>query len=127
MTSYAIKNLMEVDTSTSAPPGLEARLARQYLDSEQLGVSHFRYAAGVRTPFGHSHGQQEEAYVVVGGSGRAKLGEEVVELALWDVVRVAQGTLRAFEGGPDGLELIAIGSAVEEGEGGVTDPDFWVD
>jgi mannose-6-phosphate isomerase-like protein (cupin superfamily) len=99
--------------------------ARQYLDSEQLGVSYFRYEPGVQTPFGHSHGEQEEAYVVVSGSGRAKLDDEIVELRQWDVLRVAPHVMRAFEGGPEGFELIAIGSGRGDDEGGETITDFW--
>ena len=47
--------------------------------------------------------------MVVGGSGRMRIGDEVIELRRWDAVRVAPGVVRAFEGGPEGLELIAIG------------------
>jgi quercetin dioxygenase-like cupin family protein len=125
--AFAIANLKEVSVSTSAPPGLEARLAREQLDSEHLGVSYFHYEPGIRTPFGHSHGDQEEAYVVVAGSGRARLDEEIVELRQWDVLRVAPPVLRAFEAGPAGLTLIAIGSALTAGEGGQTVEDFWTD
>ncbi|HEV7784236.1 MAG TPA: hypothetical protein VGQ28_02800, partial [Thermoanaerobaculia bacterium] len=110
MSGFTVKNLKRVEASSSAPPGLEARVARELLDSEHLGVSYFRYEPGVRTPFGHSHGEQEEAYVVVAGSGRAKLDEEIVELRRWDVLRIGPGVMRAVEGGPEGLELIAIGS-----------------
>ena len=124
---FAIKNLKEAERSSSAPPGLEARLARQYLGSEHLGVSYFRYEPGVRTPFGHSHGEQEEAYVVVAGSGRAKLDERIVELRQWDVLRIAPGVMRALEGGPEGLELIAIGSDRGEDEEVRADEGFWVD
>jgi mannose-6-phosphate isomerase-like protein (cupin superfamily) len=125
MSAFAIKNLKEVEASTSAPPGLEARVAREQLDSEHLGVSYFRYEAGVRTPFGHSHGEQEEAYVVVAGSGRAKLDEEIVELRQWDVLRIAPGVMRALEGGPEGLELFAIGSDRGEDEEVRVDEGFW--
>jgi hypothetical protein len=86
MPGFTVKNLKEVQASNSAPPGLEARVAREQLDSEHLGVSYFRYEPGVRTPFGHSHAEQEEAYVVVAGSGRAKLDDEIVELRRWDVL-----------------------------------------
>jgi hypothetical protein len=55
---------------------------------------------------------------VVGGSGRVKLDDEILELTQWDTVRVAPSTVRAFEGGPDGLELLAIGSdRPEDGDG----------
>jgi quercetin dioxygenase-like cupin family protein len=127
MPDFTTVNLKQVEASTSAPPGLEARLARGPLRTEHLGVSYFRYEPGVRTPFGHSHAEQEEAYVVVAGSGRVRLDDEIVELRQWDVVRIGPGVLRALEGGADGLELIAIGSDVKEGEGGETVADFWTD
>jgi len=65
--------------------------------------------------------------VVVGGSGRVKLDDEVLELRPWDAVRVAPGTVRAFEGGPDGLELLAIGSDRPEGGDGVRIDEWWSD
>jgi mannose-6-phosphate isomerase-like protein (cupin superfamily) len=37
-------------------------------------------------PWGHRHREQEEVYVVVAGSGRAKLDEDVIEIETWDVV-----------------------------------------
>ena len=117
MRGFSVANLKEVEASTSALSGLEARVARSALGSEHLGVSYFRYGPGVRTPFGHSHGEQEEAYVVVTGSGRARLDEEIVELRRWDVLRIGPGVMRAVEGGPEGLELIAIGSDQSDGEG----------
>jgi uncharacterized cupin superfamily protein len=127
MPGFTLKNLKEVEASTSAPPGLEARVAREQLGSEHLGVSYFHYEPGVRTPFGHSHGEQEEAYVIVAGSGRAKLDEEIVELRRWDVLRIAPGVMRAVEGGPEGLELIAIGSDYDEDEEVRADEGFWAD
>ncbi len=66
-------------------------------------------------PWGHRHREQEEAYVVVGGSGRAKLDGEVVELTAWDVLRVAPTVVRSFEAGPEGLEVICIGGRKPEG------------
>ncbi len=49
-------------------------------------------------------------YVVVGGSGRMKLDNEIVELEAWDAVRVPPGTWRGYEAGPDGLEILVIGA-----------------
>jgi mannose-6-phosphate isomerase-like protein (cupin superfamily) len=117
MSTFTVTNLKDAAASTSAPPGLEARLAREQLDSEHLGVSYFRYDPGVRTPFGHRHRVQEEAYVVIAGSGRAKLDDEIVELGQWDVLRVAPRTARALEAGPDGLELVVVGSDRSEDDG----------
>ena len=107
MTSHAIVNLKELDDSIGGRvEGLEGRFSRKFLDSIDLGVSHWRYAPGLRSPAAHSHREQEEAYVVVAGSGRVRLDDEVREVRRWDVVRVAPSVVRAFEAGPDGLELI---------------------
>jgi quercetin dioxygenase-like cupin family protein len=128
MTDYTIKNLMEVeDSAADRGPDLEARFARKHLESEHLGVSYFRYGPGFKAPYGHRHKEQEEAYVVAAGSGRIRLDDDVVELRRWDVVRVAPGVVRAFEGGPDGLELIAIGADRPEGGDGEMIKDFWTD
>jgi len=128
MSRFAIKNLMEVeDSARDRDDDVEARFARKHLDSRDLGVSHFRYAPGFRSEMGHSHREQEEAYVVVGGSGRVRLDDEIVELRRWDVVRVAPEVVRGFEGGPDGLELIAIGGPKPEGGDGVPVEDWWVE
>jgi len=125
---FTIKNLMEIeDSAADRSPDLEARFARKHMDSEHLGVSYFRFGPGVRSPFGHSHREQEEAYVIIGGSGRMKLDDEIVELRQWDLVRVAPALVRGFEGGPDGLELIAIGADRPEGGDGVAAPDWWTD
>ncbi len=113
MTSYTVMNLREVEDAApkfGLSPGLEARFAKGPLGLEQSGVSLQRLAPRFRTPFGHRHGRQEELYVVVGGSGRAKLGDEIVELRTWDAVRVPPETMRAFEGGPEGIELLAFGA-----------------
>jgi quercetin dioxygenase-like cupin family protein len=128
MSNYTLTNLQEVDNSASdSGDGFEARFARKHLDSEHLGVSYFRYPAGYRRSYGHRHREQEEAYVVVRGSGRARLNGEIIEIRQWDVIRVAPQTIRAFEGGPDGLELIAIGSDRPEGGDGELIEDFWTD
>jgi quercetin dioxygenase-like cupin family protein len=128
MTGFAIVNLMELqDSAGERAPGIEGRFARKHLGSEHLGVSYFRYSPGVRSPMAHSHREQEEAYVVVSGSGRVRLDDEVRELRQWDVLRVSPATVRAFEAGDDGLELIALGSDRPEGGDGVLAPSAWVD
>lgn len=128
MPGYTRVNLKEIeDSAGDNSPGIEARFGRKHLDSEHLGVTYLRYAPGVRSRLGHSHREQEEAYVVVSGSGRVRLDEEIVELVLWDVVRVAPATVRGFEGGPNGLELIAVGSDRPEGGDGVRIDDWWTD
>ncbi|MEA2297387.1 MAG: hypothetical protein QOF77_323 [Solirubrobacteraceae bacterium] len=126
MPDYTIKNLMEIDDALrDGDSGVEARFARKHLDSEHLGVSHFRYGPDVRSGLGHSHREQEEAYIVVSGSGRLRLDDEIVDVRQWDVIRVAAEVIRAFEGGPDGLEVIAVGSDRPAGGDGVMAKDWW--
>jgi len=119
MSRYATVNLMDVENSIGdRVPGLEGRFGRKHLDSRDLGVSLFRYPPNLRSPFAHSHREQEEAYVVVGGTGRVLLDDEVIDLRQWDVLRVAPEVVRAFEAGADGLEIIAVGGPKpEEGDG----------
>jgi len=128
MSSYSVKNLMDVEDSAAARTSdVEARFARKHLDSQELGVSYFRYAPNYRSRMGHSHREQEEAYVVVGGAGRIKLDDDILDLSQWDVVRVSPEVVRAFEGGPQGLEIIAIGGTKPEDGDGVPVPDWWTD
>jgi quercetin dioxygenase-like cupin family protein len=124
MSDYAVKNLLEIDDLAQRDE-VEIRFARKYLGSEELGVTLVRYAPDVTATDGHHHEEQEEAYVVVGGSGRIKLDDEVVELNKFDVVRVAPQVVRGFDAGPEGLELIAIGGRKPEGGDGVLDPGRW--
>jgi mannose-6-phosphate isomerase-like protein (cupin superfamily) len=103
----------------------EARVAREALSAERTGVSFFRLMPGKRSPFTHRHTDAEEIYVVLGGSGRVKLDEEIFDVAPLDAIRVAPTTARAFEAGPDGLEFLAVG-AHHPGDGeAVEDP--WTD
>ena len=125
MSDFAIKNLKEIEDATGDFEGVEGRIGRTHLDSEHLGVSYFRYAPGFRAPIGHKHGEQEEAYVVVSGSGRIRMDDEIVDLRLWDAVRVAPAVVRGFEAGADGLELVVVGSDRPEDGDGEMVPDWW--
>jgi uncharacterized cupin superfamily protein len=114
MSDYTHLNLKE-DVDDQAPnfglsPNLEARMARVPLGLEKSGVSYIRLAPGFRIPFGHKHKQQEEVYVLVNGSARIKVEDEVRELRQWDAVRLHRDTLRGFEAGDEGAEFIAIGA-----------------
>ena len=126
MPGFTIVNLMELENrAAEGGATLEARFARGHIDSEHIGVSHFRYAPGRHGAKGHSHKEQEEVYVVLSGSGRVKLDDEIVDVHPWDIVRVAPTTFRGFEAGPDGLELLAVGSDRPEGGDGVTSDEGW--
>ena len=127
MPDYTLKNLLRdvPDAAAERDDDIEARFARNHIDSEHLGVSLFRYGANFRTPFGHRHREQEEVYVVISGSGRVRLEDEVIELAPWDVLRVAPRVARGFEAGPEGLEIVAVGNDRPEGGDGEMLPEFW--
>ena len=116
-----------VATKAGMSPNLEARFARDALDTEQLGLSYQRLAPGFRQPFGHRHKEQEEIYTVVGGSGRVKVDDEIHDLEQWDLVRIAPGTARCFEAGDGGLELLVAGPRMkEQGEVELLQ-DWWSD
>jgi mannose-6-phosphate isomerase-like protein (cupin superfamily) len=103
----------------------EARFARKDLDAEQTGVSHYRLKPDERSPFGHRHEEAEEVYVVLSGSGRIKLDDEIVEIEALDAIRVAPKVTRAFEAGPDGIEVLAVG-ARHDGDGEIIQ-SWWSD
>jgi quercetin dioxygenase-like cupin family protein len=106
---------------------MEARFSRKHIGSRDLGVSHFRYAPNTRNPSGHSHKEQEEAYVIAAGSGKVRLDNEVRDVRQWDVIRVAPEVVRAFEAGPDGLDVIAVGGPKPEEGDGVRSESPWPD
>jgi quercetin dioxygenase-like cupin family protein len=128
MPDYAIVSLLEIDDAIGGRlEGLEARFSRKFLGSRELGISRFTYAPNLRNPGGHSHTEQEEAYVIVAGSGRVRLDDEIREVKQWDVIRVAPEVVRAFEAGPDGLDVIAVGGQKPEGGDGVPSDSPWPD
>jgi quercetin dioxygenase-like cupin family protein len=124
MANYSKVNLLKIETS-SQDKNIEARFARKYLDSRDLGISLFKYAPNYQSKMAHSHKVQEEAYVVVHGSGRILLDKDVIELELWDVVRVAPEVVRAFEAGPDGLDIVAVGGPKPKDGDGVRQTPNW--
>jgi mannose-6-phosphate isomerase-like protein (cupin superfamily) len=116
---YTRKKLTEIEDS--APKFgygdlQEARFATQDLETERTGVSFLRVKAGKRQGFAHRHENAEEVYVVLAGSGRVKLDDEVLEIERLDAIRVTPGVTRQFEAGPDGIELIVFGPR-HEGDG----------
>jgi mannose-6-phosphate isomerase-like protein (cupin superfamily) len=103
-------DLEDIGSKFDGAPDLEFRAATKPLELEQSGLSYQRVPPGYRFPYGHTHERQEELYVVVRGSGRMKLDDEIVELEQWDAVRVPPGTWRGYEAGPEGLELLIFGA-----------------
>ena len=104
------EDVEDVGSNFDGAPGLEFYLATKALGLENSGLSIQRIPPDYRFPYGHTHSEQEEVYVVVRGSGRMKLDDETIELSEWDAVRVPPGVWRGYEAGPDGLEIIVIGA-----------------
>jgi quercetin dioxygenase-like cupin family protein len=126
MAGYTHINLLEVeDTVAGRAEGIEGRFGRGPMGARDIGVSHWRYAPGFRSSMGHSHREQEEAYLVVSGSGELLLDGGVVALRQWDLVRVAPEVVRAFAAGPDGLEVVAVGGPKPEGGDGQPGEVTW--
>jgi mannose-6-phosphate isomerase-like protein (cupin superfamily) len=126
--SFTYRKLTDVEDS--APKfGIEelqeARFAKYDLNAEQTGLSLIRVKPDKRQAFGHKHENCEEIYVVLSGSGRVKLDDEILELEPFDAVRVSADVTRQFEAGPEGLEILAVGPR-SDGDGEIT-PGWWSD
>jgi hypothetical protein len=130
MAGYTALQLNEVEDQApniGLPPELQLRMGRVPLNCQNCGLSYMRVAPGWRTPVGHNHRQQEEIYVLVSGSARMKLDDDVIEMKPWTAVRVAPETMRALEGGPGGAELLAVGAPNTGPGDGTLVPDWWCD
>ena len=125
MPNWTKKNLDDLPDVSPPDAGVAWRFAREALESLELGVSRFTYEPSGRMPWAHRHRVQEEVYVVVGGSGRAMLDGEVVDLSAWDVLRVAPAVVRSFEAGPEGLDVICIGGKRPRGGDSERFEDPW--
>ena len=125
--SYTVKNLRQVDDMAPRfgfQEVQEARFPYRDLDAETIGMAFHRVKPGRRQAFGHRHEKAEEIYVVLSGTGRMKLDDEIIEIGEMDAIRVAPPVARAFEAGPEGLELLAFGPRHEK-DGEVLSEDFW--
>lgn len=129
MTQYATTNL---DTAEDMAPkyGMseigEARFVRTALGAERIGLADYRMNPGQRIGFGHRHGESEEMYVVLSGSGRFKLEDEIIDVAARDVVYCPPSVMREWESGPDGMHMLAFG-AHGEGEDNEMTQGWWTD
>ena len=130
MSGYTVVNMKDVKDMApdhGLSPNLESRFARTNLELQNSGVSYFKIAPSFRAPFGHTHKEQEEVYIVLSGSARVKLDDDIEELAEWDIVRISPGVMRALEGGPDGCEILAFGAPNTENKDADMVPGWWAD
>jgi mannose-6-phosphate isomerase-like protein (cupin superfamily) len=125
---YTIRNLREVE-DLAAKHGFgetqEARFPRGDLEAQSTGVLYLILRPGKRQPFAHRHDEAEEIYVVLAGTGRIKLDDDIVDIRPLDSIRMAPGVTRMLEAGPDGLEVLAFGPRHENDAEMVQ--DFWND
>jgi len=127
MGNYTKTNLRDVENMApkfDMPDEMEARFARSAIDGKTLGLSLFKLAPNFRIPFGHKHEGQEEVYVIVRGSARVKVEDEVVELGEWDAIRLGMDTMRNMEAGPDGVEYLAFGAGEDPRDAEMA-PGWW--
>ena len=114
MAGYTVQDLKQVENQGPKfgldENDIQLRMARNPLGCESCGISYLRLGAGWRVPFGHKHKQQEEVYVLVNGSARIKVEEQVHDLKQWDAVRVHRDTMRGLEAGDEGAEFLLIGA-----------------
>jgi uncharacterized cupin superfamily protein len=88
------------------------RYASRMLGAETTGLRHVRIAPGARGTPHHCHGAEEELFVVLGGAGEVRLGEERFAVARGSVVARPPGTgiAHSFAAGEQGLELLGWGT-----------------
>lgn len=125
--SFTIKNLRQVDDMAPRfgfDAVQEARFAQRDLEAESTGVAFHTVKPGCRQAFAHRHQEAEEIYVVLSGRGRIKLDDELRDVEQMDAIRVSPPVARAFEAGPQGLELLVFGPR-HEGDVEVLSGDFW--
>jgi Cupin domain. len=131
MSGYTVQNLKEVENQGVHfgldPSDMELRMAKDPLECANAGISYLKLGPGYRAPFGHTHKTQEEIYILISGSARVKLNDDVIDMKPFTAVRIAQDTMRSYEGGPDGAELIAIGAPRTGPGDGDTVPGWWSD
>jgi Cupin domain len=129
MTDYTLLNL-RTDVEDMAPKfgmgdGIEAHFGRKPLGLAKSGISYYKLGPDYKLPFGHSHSEQEEIYLVVSGTARLKLDEEEIELNELDAVRIPDGVMRGMAAGPDGAELVAYGAPDTDNKDIEMQQGFW--
>jgi quercetin dioxygenase-like cupin family protein len=128
MAEYTKVNLVR-DVEDMAPgfgvEGIQARFARKHLELTKGGLGFFRIEPNRRTPWGHVHSEQEEIYVLVSGSARFAVGDELIDAEQWDAIRVPPGEWRGMQAGPDGAEVIAFGAPFTENKDAQLEHGWW--
>ena len=64
--------------------------------------------------------------MIVRGSARIKVDDEIVEVGEWDAIRFDTNTMRDVEAGKDGVEYIAFGAGEDPRDAEMVQ-DWWSD
>jgi mannose-6-phosphate isomerase-like protein (cupin superfamily) len=126
--SYTITNLNNVEDSAPkfglAETG-SARFASGAVDAQDTGLAYHVLRPGKRQGFGHRHEAAEEVNVILSGSGKVRLDDEIRDVDTMDAIRISPKVTRCFEAGPDGLEWLVFGPH-HAGDSELVE-DFWTD
>jgi mannose-6-phosphate isomerase-like protein (cupin superfamily) len=127
MADYTLINLDELENMAAkfGKTGYEARFATKPLELQESGLGYQKLEPGHRLDFGHKHEVQEEVFIVLSGSGRAKLGEEIIEIKKMDAIRIPKDTMRGFQAGPDGMDLLIVGAPHTEKNDAILERGWW--
>lgn len=128
MADYTVLKVSEVDDqgpNFGLEGKMEARFMRVDLGCENCGVTYLRIAPNFRIPFGHRHKVQEEVYMLVSGTARIKLEDEVFDLEPWTAVRMSKDTTRGLEAGPEGAEFVLVGAPNTGPGDAITEQGWW--
>lgn len=88
---------------------------RQQLELHAVGIGLIRLPPGQGYTFTHQHKEQEEVYVVMGGSGVMLIDGALIPLQRGDVVRAAPEARRALRAADHEAFLVLCAGAVAAG------------
>lgn len=130
MSDYTVVKVSDVPDqgpNLGIAPDVEIRFLRNDLGCADCGVSYARIAPNGKRESGHRHKRQEEIYLLVSGSARIKVGDDIVDLEPWTAVRVPPDTTRALAAGPEGAEFVLVGAPNTGPGDAIDEPEFWKD
>ena len=114
MADLKVQKIGEIQpySGPKAIPGIRMRGAARALGVTAWGMSVFEIDPGATGYPEHDHAKdgQEEVYVVLRGSGTVQAGSEKFEVSAGEMVRVGPGQKRKWTAGPEGVQILAIGS-----------------
>jgi quercetin dioxygenase-like cupin family protein len=105
---YSKVNVRDIEPSG---PGDAVRFVRRELGLLAFGINWFELPPNFSGPtHDEQESGQEEANVVVRGSGTYAIDGEEVRVREGDVRRFDPETVRGITAGPDGLTMVAVGA-----------------